>query len=318
MTPPLTPPARPATPVARRCGAATALVVAVAVAALVAGCTSGGGSAAPTTTTAPTSTVPVPTVTVPDGFVLADTRGVPLAPFRGRAPAEPGVPVRGGTATITGLVRGPDGPVPGAIVQLERFLGDRVGTAQVQAGPDGRFRAGDLLGGRYRVRAWLAPTLAAVEAVTAFLPADRGTADVELVAQRFDQLNFQADVDVAGLVVGEVARVRGLLTRQAVDANGIVVGEPQPSVEVRLDLGAGLTLAGGGNPGRTDAAGFVSWPVRCTQPGGWTAVLTSAVATASAAVPGCVPVPTTTVPPPTSAPTTTVPGPSTTSPPRPR
>src|SRR5437899_6439356 len=61
-----------------------------------------------------------------------------------------------GPATIVGRVDGPDGPVPGAIVELDRWTGDRFASVQVPTAADGTWNVQHVLGGRYRVRAWLA------------------------------------------------------------------------------------------------------------------------------------------------------------------
>jgi hypothetical protein len=85
--------------------------------------------------------VPPPTVakitTAPPG---TDFSGVSLAPVEGREPA-PVVEITGGMATLGGIVTGPDGPVGGATVRLERFVGDASAKLDITTNPDGSWKA---------------------------------------------------------------------------------------------------------------------------------------------------------------------------------
>lgn len=284
--------------------AAALLATALAVLLAVAGCTDDRGrSASPSTTVI---TVPdllpaeaPPVVTVPDGFVLADTRGVRLLPLPGAGRADqPGVAVTGGAATVSGIVQGPDGPVAGATVLVERFVGDRSGSIRVTAGADGRFRATGLLGGRFRIRGWLPPSLTTTQAVTTFLAID-GQAEVTLELRRFDGRQLLASLDVGGLEVGGRARVRALLTRESVDGDGIVVGAPVAGEPVRLTAGAGFVVIGE-NPASTGADGSATFVVECVSVGTHQLSVATGDLTATVAVPVCGPRPTTTT---TTAPT---------------
>ena len=108
--------------------------VALAVALLsVAACTGGksGGFIPPP----PASVAKI--TTAPPG---SDFTGVPLEPVPGRQRAEP-VEVLGGESVLGGVILGPDGPVAGATVRLERFVGDDVGRIDVTSNGDGTWRA---------------------------------------------------------------------------------------------------------------------------------------------------------------------------------
>lgn len=70
----------------------------------------------------------------------SDLTGISLAPVEGRIPAEE-VEVTGGDAVMSGLIAGPDGPVAGATVRLERFVGDAMGRLDVISNADGTWRA---------------------------------------------------------------------------------------------------------------------------------------------------------------------------------
>ena len=136
---------------ANRCGR-QALALAV-VAALSAGCTQVETlSYAPPPANSPTPSVTSPPVT------LADSSHVPLPVVAGATTTMPPA-ARGGTASISGAVTGPSGPVAGAIVQAERIVGNRGAVVKGLTAADGSFSLPGLLGGDYRVRAWMAPTL---------------------------------------------------------------------------------------------------------------------------------------------------------------
>lgn len=283
-----------------RVALAAGMLVALAATLLVACTSDGDPEAAPE---APVLSLPppsppedVPIVTLPEGFVMPDTRGVRLPPFVGKAaPALPAIEVFGGRATLRGTVTGPDGPVPGATVRLERFVGDRSGSAQVTAGADGRWTAPNAHGGRYRVRAWLSPNLTATEAQLAFVAAD-GVAEVDIGVQKFEGTLLQANLDTSVLTVGGSARVRALLTRETVNDQGVVVGQGVAGTELRLVAEPGITVTGP-NPVPTGPDGLASWAVTCDREGRHQARVTGPLLDAVVAMPACAPAPQSTPPP---------------------
>ena len=285
----------------RRRVVAAVAVVAATVAGIVA-CTSDGDDAAeapgpPELSLPPPSYDDVSVVTLPEGFVQPDTRGVRLSSVVGRPRSgPPPLPVYGGRASLGGVVVGPDGPVEGATVRIERWVGDRSGSVQVATGGGGRFGARGLLGGRYRVRAWLPPSLTATRSEVTFLAADGSDTDLRVTLERFEGLRLQASLDVSAINVGDTARVRGLLTRVVVDGDGIVVGEPVVGSSVQLTASDGLTVAGG-NPAVTDGGGLATWSVRCEREGAHSVSLTTEGASTSYTLPSCGPRPTTTTTP---------------------
>src|SRR2546423_902477 len=60
-----------------------------------------------------------------------------------------------GGATINGTVAGPDGAVGGATVHVERLVGDGMAAQDFPSNADGTFKIPTVLGGRYRVRAYV-------------------------------------------------------------------------------------------------------------------------------------------------------------------
>ena len=88
---------------------------------------------------------------------------VQLAPVEGRTTATT-TAIGPGPVTIVGRVDGPDGPVSNARVHLDRLVGDGVASVEVPTGPDGSWNVQNVLGGRYRIRAYQAPSLGMLRA----------------------------------------------------------------------------------------------------------------------------------------------------------
>jgi hypothetical protein len=280
----------------RLVAAAGVVTAAALIVTLIVAFTGGEGDEEAAESTAPQLSLPppsyddVPVVTLPEGFVQPDTRGIRLSPVVARPKGGvPPLPVYGGKATITGTVVGPDGPVPGATVRIERWVGDRSGSVDVATGGSGGYSVRNLLGGRYRVRAWLQPNLAATESQVTFL-ADDGSDNLDVTVERFEGTDLQAGLDVSVINVEGTGRIRGLLTRTVVDGDGIVVGEPIPGVVIHLNVTDGLTIQGDGAT-TTGENGIAAWTVRCEREGVHAATLTTEGESTGFTLPNCGPKP---------------------------
>jgi hypothetical protein len=244
------------------------------------------------TTTEPTTTVAAaPLVTLPEGFVLPDTRTVVLPPVLGRPKGEadrsrPLLPIRGGGAKLSGTVFGPDGPVEGATVRLERFVGDDFGREDIATNRDGRWEASGLIGGRYKVRAWVRPDLATVEPQAAFVSNKDGEATLDMRVERFDGEQLQGALDVADPAVGQIHTLRALVSRVEVDDQGIVSGVGLEGREVELVLLGGLRVVGE-KKAMTDADGFAELSVVCMVTGVHGVTLRSAELSTDVELPEC-------------------------------
>jgi hypothetical protein len=129
---------------------------------LLAGCSKHEGKALPAPKPGETTTTTAP----------ADLTQVSLQPIAltGK-PTTTTRPVGGGKATIAGRVVDTDGnPVPGAFVRAI-YYGDPSKPEVIEALSldDGTYRFEQVLGGRWRVRAWKTPALATLEDNTFFL-----------------------------------------------------------------------------------------------------------------------------------------------------
>ncbi len=275
------------------------VLVLAAVAALVATACSGGDPFEPLPV--PPSSPGIPTTTT----APPDFSGVALAPVEGTTTTSE-VAVGPGPATLAGRVDGPDGPVAGATVRLERLVGDAVATLDVTSGTDGLWRAPGVLGGRYRIRGWLAPALAAVEPQILFVEG-RETSAIVLVVQRF----APSVVDLATAPdpprVGRRTNVVVRVSSQVVDDTGVVRVAPLPGVAVSLNPGGGWDLEGASLV-TADGDGGATFTLVCRSSGPQPLVATILPAEVFPLTPpDCVVPPPPSTAPPDTAPTTTAP-----------
>jgi hypothetical protein len=296
------------TPAGRR--RAGALGAALAATLLVGACHPGGDAApAGSTTVVPSApllgadtpiSVP-PTMPLPPGYDQGDTRNVVLRPAVGQPRSGPpvtSVPMTGGSSRLTGIVRGPDGPVPGATVRIERFVADQVGRLDVTAAGDGTFAVTGLPGGRYRVRGWLRPFLTSTESAVTFLAAVSGDGSVELGLQRHNAMTMQTSVGVRAWQVGQQAGVSVLLTQEYVDDDGIARNGGVAGSTITLSVPAGLALLSDATT-ETGGDGYARFGLECSAPGQYTLSADSGGFSRPIPLPVCeAPPPPTTAPPP--------------------
>lgn len=229
--------------------------------------------------------------------------------------AADGAPSLGtGQATITGTVEGPQGPVPGATVQIEREVNDNSTRATITSGPGGAWDVPTVPGGSYSVRAWLAPNLVQTSPTTFFLAA-QGDHDVTLNLASFSTPLVQAAVAPDPPLTGQLAQVVVQVTSRQVRSDGTVVDQPAAGLSVQLD-GHGAWVIRPPNPLTTNGSGQVAWTATCDEAGSQSLHATVGTQpvplTLSACLAPTTPVPTapTLTPPPTSTSTTTVPPPA--------
>lgn len=274
-----------------------ALILAAVVGIVAASCT--GDDAPDATPSAPS-----------DGTVttaLIDYSGVALGSVRGTTTTTALAAV--GTSAIVGTVTGPAGPVPGATVRIERLVGSAA-PVDVLTDAVGHYELRNLPGGRYRVRAFLAPAFALVEPAFFFVSAGaEQVADLAVTDQR--GIRARAAVAPATPVLDEDVNLAVLVVSRRVDADGVVRGVPVSNVRVELDgLGAWRlrerTQPGFPTPGRfgttttttfatassasfTDSGGRAAFELHCSQSGAPGLSLRISVMVTPATVPGEVP-----------------------------
>lgn len=208
-----------------------------------------------------------------------------------------------GTASIVGTVSGPGGPVPGATVRVEHLVGGGSVVRDAVTGPDGRYAVTGIAGGRYRVRAFLAPTLALTKPEVRFLP-DAKEADVDLAMTDQRKVVASAATSPEAAYVGDPVNLAVTLATQQVDTDGIVRSTPVTGILVTLDgLGTWIlrsdddlrsplpprvttTTTPASPDGFTDGTGTVRFALRCLAGGDPGLGVLVTVTVTPAAVPG--------------------------------
>lgn len=285
-----------------------AAVVLAAAALSVAGCATGDTAVEPLPPPPSTAARP-PTTAPPDHRAVA----LPVAPGSTTTTT---VVMGPGLATVRGRVVGPDGlPVVGANVRVERLVGDAAARTDVLSGEDGAWSLPDVLGGRYRIRAWRAPDLAQTEPSFVYV-GYRETAPVEQkVAVHVGTFAVPA-IAPSPPRVGEPATLAVQVTSRSVDAEGVVRGTPRAATPVELAGAAWSVVPPAATA--TDGGGQARWQVVCRATGAQPLrLVVGGVEPFEIALPACAeppppPAPTTTAAP--GAATTTRPGATTTRP----
>jgi hypothetical protein len=231
-------------------GAAALVVMAVALAAC-----SSKYAALPK----PPTTIPLPPITT-----SPDYSGVQLHEVNGRTTSTT-VPLGPGRATLNGAVSGPDGIEPNAVVHIERLVGNAVGTMDIPTNPDGTWSVPNVLGGRYRVRAWRAPDLALTDPAVFFLGAT-DSKQVTLPLTKYDGRSAAAAIAPRPAVIGQQADLVVRLVVQSVDDQGVVRGTPVVGASMQLS-GSGDWRVRSENPVVSDANGEGDYTVVCNTSG---------------------------------------------------
>jgi len=199
------------------------------------------------------------TTTVPE----PDLTGAPLSGVRGTTTTI--VAIGPGPLTIVGRVEGPDGPVAGATVQLERLVGDSSAFAVVPTAADGTWNIANVLGGRYRVRAWRRPDLAVARTQVVFFESGPQRA-IELRLEPVGGVRVDAVIAPDPPQVEQLANLKVRVAERSVDEVGVVRDVPRPGVLVEL-AGSGAWTVSSSNPLVTGEDGSVTFRVTCRDGG---------------------------------------------------
>lgn len=241
-------------------GAVSIASVVVALVLAASACSSSSNGLPPPSSTS--STVPVPTT------VEQDLSAVALDTVPGNTTT---TLLATGTVVLSGTVTGPDGPVVGAVVRVERLVGSGVQVVDVVSGPDGTWTAERLPGGRVRVRAFLAPTLVTPEPALLYV-ADGSKERVDLAVEEHSGRTAVAGTTPAQPMVGRSLNLAVRVVDRFVDDAGIGRSTPVGGLAVRVD--ASGWVADGDPVGTTDADGVVVFGFRCDRAGEVRAMVT--------------------------------------------
>src|SRR3954453_8295873 len=230
------------------------LLLALAVTTVLAACSKKSGYDFPP----PPPTTPDQSTTVPD------YSSVELADVPGRTTTT--IDNSPGQAHISGFVVAPQGAVPGAIVHVERLVGDSVLALDVASNPDGSFHVDNVKGGRYRVRAWRVPDLALTTPVIFFLNGNENKTGVNMQVSQYTGTNVSSVIAPNPPTVGDPANLAVQVTTVVVDPTGIVRATPVVGVQVDLQ-GAGSWQLQSSATEFTDVNGTAIWHLMCSSSG---------------------------------------------------
>ncbi len=181
----------------------------------------------------------------------------------------PEVELGGGDVTISGTVRGLGLESGLAVVVLERVAAGGTASATFLAGEDGQYQATGLLGGAYRIRAYVPGELASAGAQVAFVPAGSDvTADLA-VSRPSDYR--RVEVAQPQLWVDGRTTFSFVVGQESVDDQGRLTVAPVGGLVMRVSvLGADLLSA---DTVVTNQQGSGSVTVTCPSTGPVTLVL---------------------------------------------
>jgi hypothetical protein len=232
----------------------------------------------------------LPDYEVPEGFTPAPPPTT--TPAGGALPALPSVdgttttavPPNVGRARLSGFVTGPQGAVPGAVVRLERVIGGATQVLDVATGPDGRYDAPGIGGGRYRVRAFLAPTLAQPTGEVLFLT-DGEERTVDLTVEAFAEPSVAIAVAPDPLLLDQPLNLAVRVSGRLVDPDGVVRTQPLVGGTVEVTASGGWSTVSP-TAATTDGNGETRFSAVCRAT---VATQVQVVVRLPAAVPGTLP-----------------------------
>lgn len=242
-----------------RSGVIRSLVVLVPAAVLGAGCSTGVASLSFPAPSSVPGLAPSSLETLPAGLA-----GVAEPPVPGATTTT--VPALGpGPATLNGTVLGPTGPVGGATVEADRLVGDSVAAARTTTAADGSWSFRNVLGGRYRVRAWRSPDLDLTTPQVVFVVP--GTPQpVDLQMQAFSGPQVSAALNPPAPILDQPVDLVVQVVDPSVGPDGVVSFLPQAGAPVTLVGGDGWQVDGS-NPEPTNPAGHALFQLTCTVAG---------------------------------------------------
>lgn len=210
-----------------------------------------------------------------------------------------------GDAILSGVVEGPTGRVPGAIVRIERLVGDAVQVREVRTGEDGAWVLEGLPGGRMRVRAYAPPSLTMLEPEIFFLT-EAQPRELRLTVREHSGILVLSDITPDAPTVGSTVNVALRVVEKVVDDDGVARTRPIPGIPIQIQSSGWVFLSG---PGATASDGDAVFTFRCEQQSSVTATAVLFDGTQDRSfpleVPSCGPRPTTTTTTSTSSTTTT-------------
>lgn len=208
----------------------------------------------------------------------------------------PSVAIQGGSSAIRGRVTVDGAPAENATIRIDRFVGDKIKSIDIKSDKDGNYSLNNVVGGRYRVRAFRRPDVTMTTPQIIFLSANEQRS-LNIALRRYTSGYVIASaIAPSPPYLGQTANVAVSVTSQNVDDSGTVRSSGQNGVVLQLQSDVGRSIVSA-NPVTTTGRGVAQWTIRCnslTNQG--LSVIFPDGTTQTVAVASCQP-----VPPPTTA-----------------
>lgn len=214
-----------------------------------------------------------------------DYSAVPLRGVGGKSPTT-SIVFGPGRATVSGTVISDEGAIPGATIQIERIVSGSAAQMTLLSAEDGTWSLPQILGGRYRARAWRAPEFAQTTWTALFLGSSESK-EVQLRVRNVGGLSLTSSIAPDPPRLGEAANLVVQVALKVVDDQGVVRATPQDNVRVELSAGAGWRVFSE-NPTVTDQKGQAVWTLRCRSTGSDVLAVTVGTQTVPIDVSDCV------------------------------
>jgi len=197
-----------------------------------------------------------------------DLTSVSLEPIAAGKNTSTTRPLGGGKAVIFGRVIDADGNAVGGAFVRATYYGDPTKPEMIEtlSAEDGTYRFDQVLGGRWRIRAWKAPEMATLEDNVFWLG---------YTEQRGMDLKVKAATDIVVTssmapnppFTGTPVELAVLVLTQSVDQEGIVHRSPVGGAAVTLDIRGKWSLVGEATQA-TEFNGRTAWQLTCNEVGG--------------------------------------------------
>lgn len=218
----------------------------------------------------------------------ADLSGIVLRGVEGTTTTT--VPQNVGKVVFRGTVRTPDGSfVPGATVRAEWWRADPPVVVEVVANDQGQWELKDVAGGRWKIRAYRTPDFATGKVEQLFVDKDTER-QVDLEVQSVDDLSVTFDVEPDPPITDLNTQLVVEFAERTVDLEGRTVTTPLAGMAVTLVADSSWLRVSGQPTETTDAAGRVSWVLKCRQDGARGLAVNSALGTKNLDVAPCIPI----------------------------